>query len=90
MVTVKLVALVPVPAALVIAIDPEVALLGTVARIWPSESKTKLAVAPLKVTLLTPVKWLPLIVTAVPILPLLGVNELIVGASTRLKTKSST
>ena len=90
MVTVKLVALVPVPAALVIAIDPEVALLGTVARIWPSESTTKLAVVPWKVTLLTPRKWLPLIVTAVPTLPLLGVNELIAGTCTRLNTKLST
>ena len=42
----------------------------------------KLAVVPLKATLVAPLKLVPLIVTLVPTGPLLGLKELIVGGET--------
>ena len=62
-VTVKSLRLVPVPAALVTVILPVVALLGTVAVIWVSETTAKLAAAPLKATAVPPAKLLPVSVT---------------------------
>src|SRR5712691_12784924 len=79
-VTVKLVALVAVPPGVVTLIAPLVAPLGTVAAICVSELPVKEAAAPLKATAVAPVKWEPLIVTPAPTGPLVGVNELIVGA----------
>lgn len=73
-------ALVAVPPGVVTAIGPVVAPLGTVALIVVSETNEKAALTPWKVTLLTPVKPLPVIVTAVPTLPLVGVNDEIFGA----------
>ena len=40
----------------------------------------KVAVVPLKVTAVAPLKFVPLIVTLVPAGPLVGVNPVIVGA----------
>ena len=37
---------------------------------------------PLKLTAVAPVKWLPVILTVVPIGPFAGVNELTVGGAT--------
>src|SRR5438093_13376067 len=78
-VTVKLLALVAVPAGVVTLICPMVAPLGTVAVIWVLELAVKLAAAPLKLTTVAPVRLVPVMVTEVPTGPLLGVNELIVG-----------
>ena len=44
----------------------------------------KLAVVPLKVTAVVPVKFNPLIVTTVPAGPLVGVKLAIVGATVKL------
>lgn len=86
-VTVKLVALVPVPPMLVTAMGPVVAPEGTTATIVVSESVENIADVPLKVTAKTwvvggedPMKLVPVIVTDVPTGPLVGVNEVIVGA----------
>lgn len=79
-VTVKLPALVPVPAALVTLIGPVVAPLGTFARTCVSESTVKLvADVPLNETFEAPLKLTPVIVTSEPSGPLVGVNELTVG-----------
>jgi hypothetical protein len=81
-VTVKLVLLVPVPPLVVVtAIGPVVAPLGTVALIVVSETKVKAALTPLKVTWLAPVKPEPLMVTVVPIGPLVGVKVEMVGGA---------
>jgi hypothetical protein len=45
----------------------------------------KLAAAPLNLTLVAPVKLVPLIVTAVPTGPLVGVKLVIVGGLTTVK-----
>lgn len=72
--------LVAVPAGVVTAIGPVLALLGTVALIDVSEVTEDVAAAtPLNVTEVAPVKCVPVIVTAVPTGPLVGVNDEIVG-----------
>ena len=86
-VTVKSDALVAVPVAVVSVILPVVAPLGTVAVTLPSFTKAKDADVPLNRTLLTPVKWFPLIVTVAPIAPLDGENPLMVGALLELTVK---
>jgi hypothetical protein len=79
-VTVKAFVLVPVPPLVVTAIGPVVAPLGTVALIAVSEATANVvAVTPLKVTLLAPVKPVPTIDTVVPTAPPVGVNDEIVG-----------
>ena len=79
-VTVKAIVLVPVPPLVVTAIGPVVAPLGTVALIAVSEAtENVVAVTPLKVILLAPVKPVPTIDTPVPTAPLIGVNDEIVG-----------
>jgi hypothetical protein len=79
-VTVKAIVLVPVPPLVVTAIGPVVAPLGTVALIAVSEAtENVVAITPLKVILLAPVKPVPTIDTFVPTAPLVGVNDEIVG-----------
>lgn len=79
-VTVKAIVLVPVPPLVVTAIGPVVAPLGTVALIAVSEAtENVVAITPLKVILLAPVKPEPTIDTLVPTAPLVGVNDEIVG-----------
>ena len=80
--TVKFMALVPVPAGVVTLILPVTAPTGTVAVIWVAELITKLARTPPNRTTVAPVNAVPVIVTAVPVLPLVGDNEEIVGAGT--------
>jgi hypothetical protein len=80
--TVKFIALVPVPPGVVTLILPVTAPTGTVAVIWVAELITKLARTPPNRTAVAPVKAVPVIVTAVPVLPLVGENEEIVGAGT--------
>jgi len=78
--TVKSRALTPVPAAVVTLTLPVVAPLGTVVSIRVSETTVKeVATVPLKNTWVAPVKFVPVMVTAVPTGPLDGVNEVIVG-----------
>jgi len=78
--TVKDATLVPVPPAVVTAIGPLVAPLGTVALIDVSEpAENVVAGVPLNVTLLAPVKPVPVIDTTVPTGPLAGVNDEIAG-----------
>jgi hypothetical protein len=78
--TVKAIVLVPVPPLVVTATGPVVAPLGTVALIAVSEAtENVVAITPLKVILLAPVKPVPTIDTLVPTAPLVGVNDEIVG-----------
>jgi hypothetical protein len=78
--TVKFMALVPVPPGVVTLILPVTAPTGTVAVICVAEFTTKLARTPPNRTAVAPVKAVPVIVTAVPVLPLVGENPEIVGA----------
>jgi hypothetical protein len=79
--TVKLVVLVAVPPALVTVIGPVVAAVGTVAvRVW-GDVTVAVVVCPLNLTVVLDVKCVPLIVTTVPVVPAVGVNEVIVGAT---------
>ena len=84
----KFVLLVAVPAALIRAMGPVVAPVGTVAMISVAEFTVKLsAQTPLKVTPVTQVrachlKFVPVIVTVVPAGPLVGLKELMVGGAT--------
>ena len=79
-VTVKLLELVAVPPGVVTLSGPLVAPLGTVAAIVVAELAVKLALVPLNVTAVAPVKAVPLIVTLLPTGPLAGVKLVIVGA----------
>src|SRR5438093_10055169 len=79
-VTVKLAELVPVPFAVVTAIFPVVAPVGTVALMLVSELTWKVvADVPLNFTLVAPVKCVPVIDTFVPTGPLVGVNDVMLG-----------
>ena len=63
-------------AGVVTVIGPVVAPVGTVAVIWVEELTVKLvALAPLKVTAVAPVKPAPVMVTLVPTGPLLGLKR---------------
>jgi hypothetical protein len=79
-VTVKLVALVPVPFGVVTAIGPIAAPLGTVALTLVSELNVNDADVPLNFTADTPVKPVPVIETFVPTGPLVGLKDETVGA----------
>jgi hypothetical protein len=78
-ITVKLLALLAVPAEVVALIGPVAAPAGTVAVIVLAEVTVKLALTPLNRTALAPVKFVPLTVTLVPTGPLLGVKLVTVG-----------
>jgi hypothetical protein len=80
-VTVKLVELVAVPRGVVTVIFPVVAPEGTVAVILVSELMVNAADVPPNLTDVAPVKPEPLIVTDVPTGPLVGENDVIVGAA---------
>src|SRR3989442_337907 len=84
-ITVKLLALLAVPPAVVTLIGPLVAPLGTVAAIEVDEFTVKPALTPLNRTALAPVKLVPLMVTLVPTPPLAGEKLLIVGAGMTVK-----
>jgi hypothetical protein len=80
-VTVKFVELVAVPLGVVTEIGPVVAPEGTVALIRVAFCTVKVAAeTPLKRTAVAPVKFVPLIRTEVPTGPLVGLNDVIVGA----------
>ena len=78
--TVKLLALVAVPPGVVTLSGPVVAPTGTVAEIEVEEITVKLALTPLNVTAVAPVKFVPLSITLVPTGPLVGAKLVIVGA----------
>jgi hypothetical protein len=76
-------ALVAVPPAVVTVIKPDVAPAGTVKMSVVAFDTTKLGtVTPLRVTVVAPVRLVPVTVTAVPANPLAGVKLLIVGTGT--------
>jgi hypothetical protein len=75
--SVKLVALVTVPAGVVTAAGPVVAFGGTVAVICALVLTVKAAGAPLNLTEVAPVNAAPMIVTLVPGVPLVGDNAVI-------------
>jgi hypothetical protein len=81
--TVKLVPLVPVPAAVVTLIGPVVAPAGTVAVIDDVEFTVWLALVPLKRTAVTPVKPVPVIATDCPTGPLAGFTVVTQWAGSR-------
>jgi len=84
--TVKTVALVPVPSAFVAVIFPVVSPVGTVAVICVSEFTVNVVAAvPLKATAVALVKLEPVSVATVPTTPLAGVNEVTDGAVVTVK-----
>jgi hypothetical protein len=87
--TLKTATLVAVPWGVVTLIDPVVAPEGTVAVIDVLEMTLKLALTPLNLTAVAPLKFVPVIVTLVPTAPIVGVKEEIVGADCkRFKSNS--
>jgi hypothetical protein len=76
------VAPVAVPTAFVTVRGPVVAPDGTVVVIDVADTTVNVAVTPLNFTLVTPVKFDPVIVTAVPTGPMVGENEVITGGPT--------
>ena len=87
-VTVKSSALATSPPGAVTLILPVLALTDTVARICVSESTLNAAAILLNVTCVAPVKLFPVIVTDVPIGPLFGVKEAMVGGCGIVTVKS--
>src|SRR5437879_5668120 len=87
--TVKLAELVPVPAEFVTVMGPVVAALGKLTVICVSEATEKYpaADAPLNATPVVPVKCVPVTVTEVAVVPLVGVKELMVGAAAPFTVK---
>ena len=85
-VTVKSVALVAVPPGVVTEILPVVAPVGTVAVTEVAVLVPMVvAVIPLNLTEVTPVRFVPVIVTLVPTFPLVGVKDVMVGAAATVK-----
>ena len=80
--TVKALLLVAVPAGVVTAIGPVAAPAGAVAWIAVSEVTVKLALTPLNVTAVAPLKLVPLIETWVPAGPLAGAKPEMDGGGT--------
>jgi hypothetical protein len=84
-VTVKLLALVAVPPAVVTLMVPVVAPVGTVALICVAELTVNDAVVPLNFTAVAPLKFAPVIVTLIPTAPLVGEKLVIDGAGMTVK-----
>ena len=80
-VTVKSAVLVTVPPGVVNEILPVVAVAGTTAVTEVAVFAEKVAVTPLNLTEETPVRFVPVMTTLVPTGPLVGVNDVIVGAA---------
>jgi hypothetical protein len=78
--TVKFVVDVAVPPEVVTLSGPVVAAAGTVAWIAAGEVTVNAALTPLNLTAVALAKFVPLIVTTVPMNPLVGVKLVIVGA----------
>jgi hypothetical protein len=84
-VTVKLEALTAVPTGVVTEIFPVLAPFGTVAEMLVADVTVKIALLLPNFTAVTPVKFVPVIVTTVPTRPLSGVKPFIVGGATIVK-----
>jgi hypothetical protein len=84
---VNAIVLVAVPLGVVTAIGPDVAPAGTVAVTCVAEFTENVAAVPLKVTAVAPVNPVPVIVTDVPAAPLVGENDVIVGAPPAVTVK---
>ena len=89
-VTVKLVALVAVPPPVVTLILPVLAPAGTVALTEVGVLFEKVALLPLNLTAVTPDRFVPVMVTTVPIGPLVGLKLLMVGAAARTAPGAAT
>ena len=81
--TVKVAALVAVPPGVVTLIGPVVAVAGTVAVICVLLLTVNAAATPLNLAAVAPVNAEPVIVTCVPGAPLVGENDVIVGATAK-------
>jgi len=79
-VTVKFEVDVAVPLGVVTEIVPVVAPAGTVVLTWVALLKVNAAIVPLNLTAVAPVKLVPVMVTAAPTRPMLGVKLEMVGA----------
>ena len=77
----KLAVLVAVPAEFVTLSGPFDAPTGSVAVMLVAELMVNVAAVPLKATAVTPMKLVPVIVTAIPAAPLVGVKLVIVGGT---------
>lgn len=84
-VTVKLLSELPVPLGEVTLRGPVVAPAGTDVVIWVLLTTVKIAVVPLNWTEVAPVKFMPLMVTAVLATPLVGVKLVMLGPGTTVK-----
>jgi hypothetical protein len=82
-VTIKFELLVAIPTGVVTAIAPDVA--ATAVTLVAETTVNKVAVVPPKLTAVAPVKLVPVIVTVVPAMPLVGVNDVIVGEGINVK-----
>src|SRR5262245_1936038 len=81
---VKLAALLPVPAGVVTLILPELAPVGTVAVIRVADLTVNTAGAPLNLTAVAPVKFIPFTTTLAPAAPVVGENPVIRGPTAKL------
>ena len=72
---------VAVPPGVVTEIVPVVAPFGALVAMWLASVTEKVAVVPLNPTLVAPVKFVPVIVTLVPTMPLAGEKLVMVGAA---------
>jgi hypothetical protein len=88
--TVKLDELVTVPPGVVTLIVPVVAPVGTVVAIDVAVTVPRVAVVPLNFTLVAPVRFVPVMVTASPTPALVGVKLVIVGAAAANERHAST
>ena len=79
--TVKLAGLIAVPPGLITLIRPLVAPAGTLALIDVAERMLKIELVPLNFTLLARVKLYPLMVTLVPVVPLVGEKPVMDGGT---------
>jgi hypothetical protein len=84
-VTVKFVALVAVPAAAMTVMGPVVAPAGTIAVTDVAVFAENVADVPLNLTDVTPLRFVPVMTTLVPTAPLVGANDVIVGAVVTVK-----
>jgi hypothetical protein len=82
---VKLVALVAVPAVSTTVMTPVVAPVGTIAVTDVAVFALNVAVVPLNLTEVTPVRFVPVMTTLVPTGPLVGANDVMVVAAPGVK-----
>ncbi len=84
---VKSVLLVALPAGVVIEIFPEVLVPTTAVMLVDDTTLNEVAALPPKVTEVAPVKFVPVMVTVVPAIPLVGVKLVMVGSDEAVTEK---